>query len=76
MILAVLTEKAEAKIKREIAFAYLDFHKCNRQESFRQLPKLSRSDNSDVRDAISNQLSMRELDTEHLFGPSLHGKKC
>ena len=67
-ILRVLTEKGEAKIKREIALAYLDFYRCNKQESFRQLQKLSRSSDSDARYAISSQLSIRELDTEHLLG--------
>ena len=65
--LQILKEKEDSKIKREIALAYFDFYVHNKQKSFDELSKLSRSNDWVVRYSIANQLSMRELDTEHLL---------
>lgn len=51
-----------------MVLAYLDFYVHNRKKSFDQLATLSRSKDSSIRYVIAVQLSMRELDIDHVFG--------
>jgi hypothetical protein len=67
LILRKLTEKGESIIKPELSLAYFTFYTHDKYESFNQLSKLSRSSDPIVRYAIANQLSMCELDIDHLL---------